>query len=187
MTSLIFILFQAYEGVNKMVDLNPPGYSKLWEITKRVQNLRESNGPGPGDFIDRINELSRRVQNGEFPSLTTDQVTGQVSTLHPEDHFMHHKWLNDFLRALLLWLLVLRQLPTHWQHSAFNWHRTKIFSRTFWKKLMMLWTSLRVLLTMKPLLTWILAWSWGLQSWKISEWKGTWYQTFHLDSFWFWT
>ena len=91
MTSIIFNLFQAYEGVNKMVDLNPPGYSKLWEITKRVQNLRESNGPGPGDFIDRINELSRRVQNGEFPSLTTDQVTGQVSTLHPEDHFMHHK------------------------------------------------------------------------------------------------
>ena len=78
MTSIIFNLFQAYEGVNKMVDLNPPGYYKLWEITKRVQKLRESNGPGPGDFIDRINELSRRVQNGEFPSLTTDQVTGQV-------------------------------------------------------------------------------------------------------------
>ena len=61
-----------------MIDLNPPAYSKLWEITKRVQTMRESNGPGPGDFIDRINELNKRVINGEFPSLSSDQVTGQV-------------------------------------------------------------------------------------------------------------
>ena len=90
MTTLMMNLFQAYEGVAKMIDLNPPAYSKLWEITKRVQTMRESNGPGPGDFIDRINELNRRVINGEFPSLSSDQVTGQVFVIRIEENYARY-------------------------------------------------------------------------------------------------
>ena len=90
MTTLMMNLFQAYEGVAKMIDLNPPAYSKLWEITKRVQTMRESNGPGPGDFIDRINELNRRVINGEFPSLSSDQVTGQVFVIRNGEKYARY-------------------------------------------------------------------------------------------------
>ena len=90
MTTLMMNLFQAYGGVAKMIDLNPPAYSKLWEITKRVQTMRESNGPGPGDFIDRINELNKRVINGEFPSLSSDQVTGQVFVIRNGEKYARY-------------------------------------------------------------------------------------------------
>ena len=95
MTTLMMNLFQAYEGVAKMIDLNPPAYSKLWEITKRVQTMRESNGSGPGDFIDRINELNKRVINGEFPSLSSDQVTGQVSGTKIEEEYATYFLLGN--------------------------------------------------------------------------------------------
>jgi len=70
-------LFQAWAGMAKMSDITPPSYPHLWQITRSVQKQREASGPGPGDFIDRLNELTKKVNNGEFPSLDQDQVTGQ--------------------------------------------------------------------------------------------------------------
>ena len=72
-------LFQAWAGMAKMSDITPPSYPHLWQITRSVQKQREASGPGPGDFIDRLNELTKKVNNGEFPSLDQDQVTGQVT------------------------------------------------------------------------------------------------------------
>ena len=50
---------------------------KLWTITKRIQDQRESSGSNSGDFVDRLNELNKKVKAGEFPSLSSDQITGQ--------------------------------------------------------------------------------------------------------------
>lgn len=71
-------MFQAWAGMAKMSDITPPSYHPLWQITSSVQKQREASGPGPGDFIDRLNELTVKVKNGEFPTLDPDQVTGQV-------------------------------------------------------------------------------------------------------------
>ena len=71
-------IFQAWPGSAKLSDITPPSYPHLWQITRSVQSQREASGPGPGDFIDRLNELTKKVKNGEFPSLDADQVTGQV-------------------------------------------------------------------------------------------------------------
>ena len=49
----------------------------LWKITRRVQDQRQSSGVTTGDFIDRLNELNKKAESGEFPSLTSDQITGQ--------------------------------------------------------------------------------------------------------------
>ena len=76
--SLEMNLFQAWAGMAKMSDITPPSYPHLWQITNSVQKQREASGPGPGDFIDRLNELTVKVKNGEFPTLDSDQVTGQV-------------------------------------------------------------------------------------------------------------
>jgi len=70
-------MFQAWAGIAKLSDITPPSYPHLWQITRSVQKQREASGPGPGDFIDRLNELTKKVNNGEFPSLDPDQVTGQ--------------------------------------------------------------------------------------------------------------
>ena len=71
-------MFQAWAGIAKLSDITPPSYPHLWQITRSVQKQREASGPGPGDFIDRLNEMTKKVNNGEFPSLDPDQVTGQV-------------------------------------------------------------------------------------------------------------
>ena len=76
--SIMMNVFQAWAGVAKMMDILPPAYPHLWRITRSVQTQREASGPGPGDFIDRLNELNKRVKAGEFPSLDSDQVSGQV-------------------------------------------------------------------------------------------------------------
>ena len=76
--SLEMNMFQAWAGMAKMSDITPPSYPHLWQITNSVQKQREASGPGPGDFIDRLNELTVKVKNGEFPTLDSDQVTGQV-------------------------------------------------------------------------------------------------------------
>ena len=76
--SIFMNLFQVHEKVGTLVDLMPPSMDVLWKITKSVQKQREDTGPGPGDFIDILNELNRRVEKGEFPALTSDHVTGQV-------------------------------------------------------------------------------------------------------------
>ena len=71
-------MFQAWHGIAKMSYITPPSYSNLWQITSSVQKQRDASGPGPGDFIDRLNELTVKVKNREFPALDSDQVTGQV-------------------------------------------------------------------------------------------------------------
>ena len=76
--SIFMNLFQVHEKVGTLVDLMPPSMDVLWKITKSVQKQREDTGAGPGDFIDILNELNRRVEKGEFPALTSDHVTGQV-------------------------------------------------------------------------------------------------------------
>ena len=78
MTTIVMNLFQAHEKFSKLVDVIPSAYQPLWNITRSVQNQRQRDGPGPGDFIDRLNELDKKVKNGEFPALTSDQITGQV-------------------------------------------------------------------------------------------------------------
>ena len=100
-------IFQAWAGSAKLSDITPPSYPHLWQITRSVQKQREASGPGPGDFIDRLNELTKKVKNGEFPSLDSDQVTGQV-----ELNSYVVNLLKYFTRALLLLLLDLRQPPT---------------------------------------------------------------------------
>ena len=49
----------------------------MWTITKRVQDQREKSGVTTGDFIDRLNELNKKALNGEFPHISSDQITGQ--------------------------------------------------------------------------------------------------------------
>ena len=55
----------------------PSSYNVLWKASKAIQSEREKSGSGPGDFMDRLIELKKRAGNGEFPSLSTDQITGQ--------------------------------------------------------------------------------------------------------------
>ena len=86
-------LFQAWAGMAKLSDITPPSYPHLWQITRSVQKQREASGPGPGDFIDRLNELTKKVNNGEFPSLDQDQVTGQV--LH-SNHSCYYPHIQHF-------------------------------------------------------------------------------------------
>ncbi len=90
-------IFQAWAGSAKLSDITPPSYPHLWQITRSVQKQREASGPGPGDFIDRLNELTKKVKNGEFPSLDSDQVTGQV-----ELHSYVVNLIKYFIRASLL-------------------------------------------------------------------------------------
>ena len=99
-------MFQAWAGIAKLSDITPPSYPHLWQITRSVQKQREASGPGPGDFIDRLNELTKKVNNGEFPSLDPDQVTGQVNT-----RFYCPLYQQYYIRASLLLLRDLRQPP----------------------------------------------------------------------------
>ena len=104
--SVVMNLFQVHEKIGMMVDLVPPSMNNLWQITKSVQQQRQAAGAGPGDFIDILNELNRRVEAGEFPSLTSDHVTGQVSrgerfndppisSIVFSGHCIHCCWLRD--------------------------------------------------------------------------------------------
>ena len=78
LASVVMNLFQIHEKVSKLIDIVPASMEDLWKITNSVQLQRRSAGAGPGDFIDILNDLNRRVQQGEFPALTSDQITGQV-------------------------------------------------------------------------------------------------------------
>ena len=75
--SFAMALFQVHEKISHMIDLLPPSMGELWKITKSVQLQRQSAGGGPGDFIDILNELNKRVEAGEFPALNSDMITGQ--------------------------------------------------------------------------------------------------------------
>ena len=61
----------------KVIDILPEAMQNLWNLTKKVQDQRLSSGVERGDFIDRLNELNKKVVAGEFPNLTSEQVTGQ--------------------------------------------------------------------------------------------------------------
>ena len=76
--SVISNIFMCWEKFSKILDMNPPSFTDMWNITKQIQTERERTGSGPGDFIDRLNELTSKVEAGEFPALSKDQITGQV-------------------------------------------------------------------------------------------------------------
>jgi len=75
--SVAMNLFQVHEKISKLIDIIPASMGDLWKITKSVQLQRQSSGAGPGDFIDILNELNKRHEQGEFPALTSDMITGQ--------------------------------------------------------------------------------------------------------------
>ena len=80
LASVMMNLFQVHEKIGNLIDMVPASMDVLWKITKSVQLQRQSAGAGPGDFIDILNDLNRRVEKGEFPALTSEQITGQVQT-----------------------------------------------------------------------------------------------------------
>ena len=80
LSSVMMNLFQVHEKISMLIDMAPASMDVLWKITKSVQLQRQSAGAGPGDFIDILNDLNRRVEQGEFPSLSSEQITGQVQT-----------------------------------------------------------------------------------------------------------
>lgn len=63
--------------LGKLFDMVPPQYMSMWELGNRICLEREARGPGSGDFVDRLVELKRRHEAGEFPALTSQQITGQ--------------------------------------------------------------------------------------------------------------
>jgi len=77
LASVVMNLFQVHEKIAKLIDMVPSSMDVLWKITKSVQLQRQTAGAGPGDFIDILNDLNRRVEQGEFPALTSEQITGQ--------------------------------------------------------------------------------------------------------------
>jgi len=76
-TTIVWSLFQVVNGMDRVVNVLPDAYNSLWKISKAIQRERERNGPGPEDFIDRLIELKQKLEKGDFPSLTADQITGQ--------------------------------------------------------------------------------------------------------------
>ena len=82
LASVMMNLFQVHEKIGNLIDMVPASMDVLWKITKSVQLQRQSAGAGPGDFIDILNDLNRRVEKGEFPSVTSEQITGQVRCRH---------------------------------------------------------------------------------------------------------
>jgi len=75
--TIITHLYTVLSGLGNIIDILPASYKDLWNISKAIQNGREKSGAGPGDFVDRLIELKNRVEKGEFPSLSADQITGQ--------------------------------------------------------------------------------------------------------------
>ena len=82
LASVMMNLFQVHEKIGNLIDMVPASMDDLWKITKSVQLQRQSAGPGPGDFIDILNDLNRKVEKGEFPAVTSEQITGQVRRRH---------------------------------------------------------------------------------------------------------
>jgi cytochrome P450 len=54
-----------------------PPSRHLWKIGFKICAEREAQGPGQGDFVDRLIELKKRHMAGEFPAISSDQITGQ--------------------------------------------------------------------------------------------------------------
>lgn len=77
-TSIFFQVFMACASLMKYLDVTSPSFTHLWNLTRSVQSEREKRGAGSGDFIDRLNELNQKWKRGDFPSLTSEQITGQV-------------------------------------------------------------------------------------------------------------
>jgi len=77
-TTLLWHVYMMIGPVlEKCVDIMPEHYRHIWHIGNSICLERESRGPGSGDFIDRLIELKKRHEAGEFPALTTGQITGQ--------------------------------------------------------------------------------------------------------------
>ena len=75
--STIINIIRINERLMKIIDILPEALQNLWNLTKKIQDQRLSSGAERGDFIDRLNELNKKVVAGEFPNLTSEQVTGQ--------------------------------------------------------------------------------------------------------------
>ena len=79
MTTSLFIqlFFTCGEFLMKYLDVTSPSFKDLWNLTRSVQAERAKLGTTTGDFIDRLNELNEKWKKGEFPSLSSEQITGQ--------------------------------------------------------------------------------------------------------------
>ena len=77
-TSIFFHVFLSCASLMKYLDVTSPSFRDLWNLTRSVQSERVKRGEGSGDFIDRLNELNQKWKRGDFPSLTSEQITGQV-------------------------------------------------------------------------------------------------------------
>ena len=73
--STLINILRVHEGLMKIINILPEGMVKLWNLTKRVQDQRLAAGVERGDFIDRLNELNKKVVAGEFPTITSEQVS----------------------------------------------------------------------------------------------------------------
>jgi len=76
-TILWHVYMMVGPALEKWIDMLPEHYRHIWQIGNSICLERESRGPGSGDFIDRLIELKKRHEAGEFPALTTGQITGQ--------------------------------------------------------------------------------------------------------------
>ena len=73
--STLINVLRVHDGLMKIINILPEGMVKLWNLTKRVQDQRLAAGVERGDFIDRLNELNKKVVAGEFPTITSEQVS----------------------------------------------------------------------------------------------------------------
>ena len=80
LTDLVFVLFGSIDGIaNYIPVLDVKGLDKLRNISKNIQDRREAaaDRDGPGDFMDQLLEMRRRMRAGELPALSEDQVAAQ--------------------------------------------------------------------------------------------------------------
>jgi len=76
-TSLFIQFFFTCDFLAKYLDVTSPSFRDLWNLTRSVQAERAKQGATTGDFIDRLNELNEKWKKGEFPALSSEQITGQ--------------------------------------------------------------------------------------------------------------
>nr|QTW43664.1 CYP3027-like protein [Eurytemora affinis] len=74
MDAFFMNIFLGFSGIENYLDMVPPEMKELWKIFKNVENGRKVPN---GDFIDKMAEMKKQVQNGELKHLSEDQITSQ--------------------------------------------------------------------------------------------------------------
>lgn len=79
--SVMFHLFAYLPGIDRILPFVPAAFDKLYNITKKLMKMRESEGIHNEDFLNRLMELVKaKNKDPDSPSLkalSQDSITGQ--------------------------------------------------------------------------------------------------------------